>query len=606
MATRSELLQFADRHLSPYHIRGDELIPELCPFCHGGESGDKNTFALNLEDEVFVCKRGSCGERGRLNELTEFLGDQSIAEKPQVGLPSAKKKKKIKPLDFELLPRTEQIDIYFNRRRITTDTLTHFNISADMNGNIVFPFYMNKSLVYLKFRQPRKPDKESKAPKEWASRDTVPILFGMDLCDPQLHEPLVITEGQIDAMAVYEAGYTNVVSVPSGCENFDWIEPCWDWLEQFKTIVIFGDNDEPGQKMVQTLVRRLDEARCKIVKNYPAKPSGNECKDPNEVLYFSGAAAIVECIENAEAVPLKGVIRLADVVPRDPTQVERIKTFIPKLDECLNGLEEAAVTLFTGKSGHGKSTVTGLLLLNAIEQGHSVCAYSGELSKYQFQQWINLQAAGSEWITLKYDPVKEKQVPIVDPGAQARIMEWYRDSFYLFDNTEIFEENQAEAILQVFTMMARRYGCKLFLVDNILTALSDSEREIEAQGKFINALKRFALRYNAHVLFVAHARKTQLGMAIQQDDVSGNSALIKLSTNAVVAERPNLRVLKARDAGINTTIECCYCADSRRVYQANAGDRNTFSWDRTGLTPPRVRADSMEEYGIQLAQQEPI
>lgn len=40
-----EITAFADRHLAPYSIRGDELIPEHCPICHGGESGDKYTFA---------------------------------------------------------------------------------------------------------------------------------------------------------------------------------------------------------------------------------------------------------------------------------------------------------------------------------------------------------------------------------------------------------------------------------------------------------------------------------------------------------------------------------------------------------------------------------
>ena len=38
---RTELLRFAAAHLSPYRVRGDELIPDLCPFCHGGEHGDR-------------------------------------------------------------------------------------------------------------------------------------------------------------------------------------------------------------------------------------------------------------------------------------------------------------------------------------------------------------------------------------------------------------------------------------------------------------------------------------------------------------------------------------------------------------------------------------
>ena len=65
--------------------------------------------------------------------------------------------------------------------------------------------------------------------------------------------------------------------------------------------------------------------------------------------------------------------------------------------------------------------------------------------------------------------------------VQERLLEYYRDRFYLFDNQEIFEANQSESILMVFQMAARRYGCKLFLADNLMTALSDSDEETKAQ-----------------------------------------------------------------------------------------------------------------------------
>ena len=138
---------------------------------------------------------------------------------------------------------------------------------------------------------------------------------------------------------------------------------------------------------------------------------------------------------------------------------------IPALDELTGGLAEGALTVFTGKPGQGKSTLAGQLLLAAIEQGYSICAYSGELTKERFQEWINLQAAGSEYIGLKYDAVRDKQIPCVSYTVQQRLMDYYRDRFYLFDNNEVFEANQSESILKVFTMAVRRYGCKLFLAD---------------------------------------------------------------------------------------------------------------------------------------------
>lgn len=60
----------------------------------------------------------------------------------------------------------------------------------------------------------------------------------------------------IDALSLYEAGARNVVSVPSGCSNLDWIDHCWNWLERFQSIILFGDNDAPGRMMIRDVVRR--------------------------------------------------------------------------------------------------------------------------------------------------------------------------------------------------------------------------------------------------------------------------------------------------------------------------------------------------------------
>lgn len=289
-------------------------------------------------------------------------------------------------------------------------------------------------------------------------------------------------------------------------------------------------------------------------------------------------------------------------MPYDPTTVPRIKTMIPALDETIGGLAEGAITVFTGKPGSGKSTLTGQLLLNAIEQGYSVCAYSGELTKERFLDWINLQAAGSDYIGLKYDAVRDIRVPCISPMVQQRLSEYYRDRFYLYDNTELFESNQSEAILKVFVTAARRYGCKLFLADNLMTALSDSDEETKAQGKFANALKRFANQYHVHVILVAHPRKVKTGEPLGQDDISGSSATIRLADSAIVVEQPNLRILKNREGGLRRLIECCYCPDSRRIYQADKGDLNRFSWDKTGITPPSPRADSLPEYAVRMAE----
>lgn len=103
-----------------------------------------------------------------------------------------------------------------------------------------------------------------------------------------------------------------------------------------------------------------------------------------------------------------------------------------------------------------------------------------------------------------------------------------------------------------------------------------------------------------------HPRKTKAGDKIQKSDVSGNSAIVNLADTAIVVEKPDMRIIKNRDGGIEKLISCCYCGDSRRIYQLDKGDTYHFSWDKTGIDPVRIRADSLPEYGVQIAQTSPF
>ena len=597
---RNIVMDLADKYLFPYEIKtkahGDELIPDICPFCQGGtHNHDKKTFAVSLENGCYVCKRGSCGKRGTLESLAEFFNEKVLINRKNADGYQSNFKNYVLP-SVKMLPPTEKIYQYCETRKISRKTVDAFKLQSDEKGNIVFPFYENGENVFVKFRKPEKHNPNDKSPKEWRESNTKPILFGMDMC--VFSRPLVITEGEFDCMALYEAGIDNVVSVPSGCEDFTWVENCYDWLEKFKTIILFGDNDEPGRKMVKTLAKRLDESRCRIVEDYPEYAPGKFCKDANEILVRMGEFALIDMVENARDVPVKGLIDLGSLPPEDPTLVPRIKTNIPKLDEVTGGLLEGGISIVLGKAGSGKSCLSNTITLNALEQGYTVCVYTGEFRASRYQYWIHLQAAGSEYISLKYDPVKGKKVPYVPYNVQDRIMNWYKGRLLLYDNEETYDGDQADAVLNVFTAAVRRYDAKLLICDNLMTLTSDQEDETSAQRILANKLKRFANKYGVAILLVAHARKTKAGESLVADDLSGSSATNNLADMTLSVEPGRIHILKNRDEGKNAVIEFCYCPDSRRLYQADAGDKMKLSWDKTGLPAVSPRADSLEEYQV--------
>lgn len=179
----------------------------------------------------------------------------------------------------------------------------------------------------------------------------------------------------------------------------------------------------------------------------------------------------------------------------------------------------------TGKRGVGKSTILGQLLLEAIDQGHTVCAYSGELPKEQFREWIYLQAAGPEHIVYETDEATGKRLAMADLMADKRISEWMDERFWLFD-LERNTKHDPETILKQFEYAKMRYNADVFLVDNIMSVDFDGfpDRDFNrVQSRFTQMLVTFSKRRQVHTHLVVHPRKStsDTNSKVSSDDVSG-------------------------------------------------------------------------------------
>ena len=57
--------------------KGKELFFKYCPYCHGGEKRDRDTFSVNLDNGTFHCFRAGCGKSGHFVEMArDFVGQR--------------------------------------------------------------------------------------------------------------------------------------------------------------------------------------------------------------------------------------------------------------------------------------------------------------------------------------------------------------------------------------------------------------------------------------------------------------------------------------------------------------------------------------------------
>jgi twinkle protein len=168
------------------------------------------------------------------------------------------------------------------------------------------------------------------------------------------------------------------------------------------------------------------------------------------------------------------------------------------------------------------------------------------------------------------------------------------------------EEKQEDSIIKVFEACARRYGCKVFILDNLMSALTSADEENKAQAKFTARLKAFASKYKVHVIMVAHPRKTKADATFTNDDIAGSSVITNLADNVINVERPNLRITKNRYFGRQDYIICCFDPCNRRIFQANTGDTTVYGWDHSGIALPDNPANTLSEFAIQTANKQPF
>ena len=407
------------------------------------------------------------------------------------------------------------------------------------------------------------------------------------LCEPRMIDPSMSTglwwcQSPEDVQAV---GVNAVCLSVTG--RWEDVKNCGDWLSQFPFVFVASPDRELVEQ-VRRHVRGLPvlSPREGAFGGYPSITAFLEAHLPSEInglLY----GAVME--------PSYGLLELARVSVLDEREVPRTLSGLPVLDKLTGGFRSGELSVWTGKRGEGKSTLLSQILLEAIDQGHKGCAYSGELPAGQFKAWALVQAVGPGHLDLFQDPEVGEQISCAQPMAARRVDEWWAGRYYLNDIRDGSAHDE-DRILDEFTYANRVLGCDVFLVDNIMTTRLSGDRDFyRAQSMFTQRLTRFAKAQGVHVHLVAHPRKTQQGKPVTDgDDISGSGDIANLADNVFSVRRLSdeeaenegcsslVYVMKVRNRGKRGKVGLEFDSDSCRFYPPGKGPSKAYGWERMG------------------------
>jgi len=198
---------------------------------------------------------------------------------------------------------------WFETRGISQSTLSDLKIgesseympqTGKTENVIKFNYFMGDQLVNVKYRDGRKNFKLYKGAEKVFYN--INSIVGYDYC--------IITEGEMDVMALHEAGIPNAISVPNGAtlnnNNLDYLDNCIDYLEDKEKVILAVDSDEAGQALQAELIRRLGSEVCYIA-------TFDDCKDANEYLQKHGREKLSQRITGAKPVPMENVTTFRDI-----------------------------------------------------------------------------------------------------------------------------------------------------------------------------------------------------------------------------------------------------------------------------------------------------
>ena len=545
----------------PFRRKGNELVFERCPYCHGGSKPDRFTFSINAETGMFQCKRSSCKVQGNMITLArDFNFDLSEDVKRYYNIQNYNGRFKSFKDAHRVTESKDAAIEYLKSRGISEEICRRYEITVRPDNDKVLVFPFKDPSGELKFIKYRNTAYDGNGNKEWCEANCMPILFGMNHC--QEGGRLVVTEGQIDSLTLAECVIDNAVSVPIGMNGFTWVPHCWNWLQKFSEIVIFGDCENGQVSLAAEMKVKFPKiTRVVRIEDYQGY------KDANDLLRAAGKEAVIRAVEQSEYVTSTRLKEMAEVEAVNIEKQPCISTGIREVDKLLTGgFHYGGVVILTGKRGDGKSTMASQFIADALGQGHNCMIYSGEMPNVFVKNWLDRQLIGKAVLT---------------NSEIDRCNAWYRGRLFVYDDSDLTEDDdETEALVEIMEEAILQKNCELLLIDNLMTAMEESAPTNEAlyrkQSEFVGKMAKMARRLNVIILLIAHPRKT-FGNYVSNDDVSGsaditNKASVVMTYSRVIIDKEEpdpterrLEVIKNRLTGKLGDVHVYYSDESKRI-----------------------------------------
>jgi twinkle protein len=359
---------------------------------------------------------------------------------------------------------------WFKDRGISEQTLKQLKVgvgkefmpqTGKQENTIQFNYLVGGNLTNIKYRDGRKNFKLYKGAEK--------VFYNIDSIVG--HDDCVIVEGEMDVLALHEAGVTNAISVPNGAtlntNNLDYLDNCIDYFEDKKKIIIAVDNDPPGIALQQELIRRLGAEVCFI-------STFDDCKDANEYLLKHGSKELMSRIKQAHPVPLENVTTFRDIED--------------EVTDFVRNIPSSGKSDFVDQMCVGYNKEYGWKTAFASPENAPTYLHAHKLMRKVWGDMPNKgDIGGSKW---------------------NQVAQHVNDNFFFID----MERYTLESVLRKGAELVKRKGIKCLVIDpyNKVRDVDCTTEDINKYTmEYLTKIETFAKKYDVLVFIVAHPKSQQ-------------------------------------------------------------------------------------------------
>ena len=386
---------------------------------------------------------------------------------------------------------------WFDTRGISQKTLTDLTVgegsefmpqTGKKENTIQFNYMMGDQLINVKYRDGRKNFKLFKGAEKVFYN--INSIVGYDFC--------VITEGEMDVLALHEAGIKNCISVPNGAtlnsNNLDYLDNCIDYFDKKEKVILAVDSDEAGQALQQELIRRLGAEVCFIA-------TFEDCKDANEYLVKYGKLKLAERISSARPVPLENVTTFKDIETEITDFVENgfkpgFQIGLENFDNIFSTYTGQFITV-TGIPSSGKSDFVDQMVMGYNLNYQWKTAFASPENAPTYLHAHKLMRKAWQGMPTKAD---------INSDKWNRVADHINDNFFFID----MERYTLESVLRKGAELVKRKGIKCLVIDpfnKIRDVDSKTEDVNRYTMEYLTKIESFAKKFDVLVFIVAHPTK---------------------------------------------------------------------------------------------------